>query len=216
MTLTDTHDLRPLLAARDLVFARDDEVVFGPLHLSVAAGDALVVEGDNGSGKTTLLRVLAGLLEPSGGELEWRGAAFDASSREAGSIALLGHHLGLKSDLTPYENLCFRIGLTGLKSGSTPAAALRSVGLAGYEDVPVRSLSAGQRKRCALAALLLCGASLWLLDEPYANLDREGRVLVDRMLETHRMRGGCVVLTSHGGQSTLSSCATLLLGGARR
>ena len=208
---------RPLLAARDLVFAREDELIFGPLGVSLAEGGALVVEGDNGSGKTTLLRVLAGLLEPTGGELEWRGGPWDASAREPGSIALLGHQLGLKLDLSPHENLHFRIGLSGTKAGSTPAAALRSVGLSGYEDVPVRALSAGQRKRCALAALLLSGAGLWLLDEPYANLDREGRVLVDRMLEAHRMRGGAVVLSSHGlGHAALGSCATLVLGGQRR
>lgn len=217
MTLNDTPEPRPLLAARDLVFAREDEVIFGPLAFTLEPGAALVVEGDNGTGKTTLIRVLAGLLEPTAGELEWRGMPYDASGREPGSVALLGHHLGLKSDLSPYENLCFRIGLTGFKPGSTPASALRSVGLEGYEDVPVRALSAGQRKRSALAALLLSGASLWLLDEPFANLDREGRILVDRMLETHCLRGGGAVLTSHGLiHSTLTNCATLVLGNARR
>jgi heme exporter protein A len=100
--------------------------------------------------------------------------------------------------LSPLENLRFRIGLGGLRGGTAPGAALASVGLEGYEDVLVRRLSAGQRKRVALAALLISPATLWLLDEPYANLDRPGRVLVDRMLEAHILRGGGAIITSHG------------------
>jgi heme exporter protein A len=88
--------------------------------------------------------------------------------------------------------------LSGTRAAAAPGAALASVGLEGYEDVPVRRLSQGQRKRAALAALLISPATLWLLDEPYANLDGSGRVLVDRMLEAHTLRGGSAVITSHG------------------
>lgn len=201
----------PLLAARGLRFARDGEPIFGPLDFEVHGGGALVVEGANGAGKTTLLRVLAGLLDAAEGEILWQGAPLDGARRVPGSIGLLGHHLGLKGDLSPLENLRFRIALGGLRPGLTPAIALRSVGLEGYEEVPVRRLSAGQRKRTALAALLLVPAALWLLDEPYANLDREGQQVVDRMLETHCLRGGAAVFTSHGlftpGLSRLHSLA---------
>ena len=206
--------LPPLLTARGLRFSRDGESIFGPLDLVVASGAALVVEGGNGAGKTTLLRVLAGLLDASDGEIAWQGAVLDGGRRVAGSIALLGHQLGLKGDLTPRENLRFRLALGGLRTGITADAALRSVGLEGYEDAPVRTLSAGQRKRSALAALLLSPAALWLLDEPYANLDRGGQQVVDRMLETHCLRGGSVVFTSHGLFTPgLSRMATLDLGG---
>ena len=86
----------------------------------------------------------------------------------------------------------------------TPPQALRSVGLDGYEDVPLRQLSAGQKKRVALARLLLVPAGLWLLDEPYANLDREGITLVNRLLEVHARRGGAALITSHGAYAYTS------------
>lgn len=196
--MVENSDAPPLLEACGLSFARNDEPIFGPVDLAVRAGEALVVEGDNGAGKTTLVRILAGLVEPTAGTLLWQGAPLDRDMRDAKGMALLGHHLGLKPELTPRENLAFRAALDGVRRGMTPEMALRSVGLEGYEDSAVRTLSAGQRKRTALAALLLSGASLWLLDEPYANLDRPGHVLVDRMLETHCQRGGSAILTSHG------------------
>jgi heme exporter protein A len=188
----------PLLAARGLAFDRDGERIFGPLDFSVDAGGTLVIEGGNGSGKTTLIRVLAGLLEPGDGELAWQGVALDGRRPPAGSISLLGHALGLKPELSPVENLRWRCALDGQRVGISIPAALRSVGLDGYEDLPVRTLSAGQRKRTALAGMLLSAAPLWLMDEPYANLDRDGQRLVDRMLETHAVRGGAAIVTSHG------------------
>jgi heme exporter protein A len=207
-------DLPPLIEARGLEFLRDEEPIFGPLNFALRAGEALAVEGANGAGKTTLIRVLAGLIEPSAGELRWHGVSVDADNRALGGVALLGHSLGLKGELTPLENVRFRIALHGLRQGIAPHQALLSVGLQGYDDVPVRTLSAGQRKRVALAALLVSAAGLWLLDEPYANLDREGQCLVDRMLETHCRRGGAVVFTSHGLYApTLTQLTTLRLHG---
>lgn len=198
MTTPHDPDMPPLIEARGLRFAREDETIFGPLDFRVDCGTALAIEGGNGAGKTTLVRVLAGLIAPSEGTLRWRGEAFERLEPAPGRIALLGHQLGLKPDLTPIEHLRFRVALDGIRPGITPSAALRSVGLEGYESLPVRMLSAGQRKRTALAVLLLSSASLWLLDEPYANLDREGQVLMDRMLETHCRRDGAAILTSHG------------------
>jgi heme exporter protein A len=198
-----------LLEARALRFERGGEPIFGPLQFELSGGEALVLEGDNGAGKTTLVRMLAGLIEPSSGELLWQGQLVGPKLYPTGSVAVLGHALGLKAELSAVENLRFRIGLTGLRTGMSPHAALASVGLEGFEDVAARSLSAGQRKRVALAALLLSPAPLWLLDEPYANLDRNGQVLVDRMLETHCRRGGAAQLTSHGQiQPNLSTMRT--------
>jgi heme exporter protein A len=190
----------PLLRARALSFSRADEAVFGPLDFELHAGELALVEGDNGSGKTTLLRLLAGLLHIGGGSLRWRGAAWQRDAY-IGDVLFLGHQLGLKMDLSPRENLRIVAGLHGVREGAEVGAVLTEVGLAGYEDEPVRRLSAGQKKRAALARLLLLPASLWLLDEPFANLDRAGIALVNQLLEGHLARGGAALVTSHGAVS---------------
>lgn len=191
-----------LLEASALAFYRQDEPVFGPLDFSLAAGEIALVEGDNGSGKTTLLRILAGLLHVDEGELRWRGEPWQRDSH-LGDILFLGHHLGLKGDLSARENLAVAAGLYGRRDGLSSGDALREIGLAGYEDEPVRRLSAGQKKRAALVRLLLLPATLWLLDEPYANLDRAGIELVNSLLARHAARGGAALVTSHGAVSFL-------------
>lgn len=193
----------PLLEARGLAFARNDEAVFGPLDFRLHSGEVVLIEGDNGSGKTTLLKVLSGLLEVGAGEIYLDGEPL-TTARLSQQVALLGHAPGLKGDLTPLENLRFAIGVFGLRVGITLHLALVSVGLEGYEHVPTRQLSAGQKKRVALARLLLVPAALWLLDEPYANLDREGIVLVNRLLDAHARRGGAALVTSHGAYAFTS------------
>ena len=191
----------PLLAADALSFQRNEEPVFGPLSLHVSAGEALLIHGGNGSGKTTLLRVLAGLLVPSAGEIRIRG---QQAMREsvAQTCALLGHLLGHKGELTAAENLRFATGLNGQRDGIDIDDALETVGLAGYEDSPARQMSAGQKKRLGLARLLLLPAPLWLLDEPYANLDLDGIALVNRVIEAHISDGGAALITSHGAYAT--------------
>jgi heme exporter protein A len=207
-------DQPPLIEARGLAYAREDERIFGPVDFALGTGGVLLIEGDNGAGKTTLIRLLAGLQEPTEGELLWRGSAY-AGAFAPGQVVLLGHQLGIKPDLSPLEHLRFRIALDGLRPGTSPHAALLSVGLEGFEDMPARTLSAGQRKRIALATLLLGTATAWLLDEPYANLDREGHTLVDRMLDAHCRRGGAVALTSHGMiEPAVARVTTLQLGRA--
>lgn len=190
----------PLLEARALSFHRQDETVFAPLDFQLHAGELALIEGDNGSGKTTLLRMLAGLLHVGAGELRWHGAPLQRDDC-SGEILFLGHQLGLKGDLSPRENLRVAAGLHGHREGASAASALATIGLRGYEDEPVRRLSAGQKKRAALARLLLLPASLWLLDEPYANLDRTGIALVNQLLEEHTARGGAALVTSHGAVS---------------
>jgi len=198
--MTSALEPAPLLEARALRFLRQDEPVFGPLDFALRAGEIALVEGDNGSGKTTLMRVLTGMLRPGEGEVRLDGAAFSLDTM-AGAVVFLGHHLGLKLDLSARENLRVSVGLYGQREGTSAAAALAEVGLAGFEDEPVRRLSAGQKKRAALARLLLLPARVWLLDEPYANLDREGIALVNRLLEGHAARGGAALVTSHGAVS---------------
>ena len=187
----------PLLAAHGLGFSRNEQRVFGPLEFAVDAGEALLVQGGNGAGKTTLLRVLAGLLRQDQGDIRIEGQAADASLR-ARAIAFLGHLPALKADLTALENLQFLCGLHGRRRGQLPGNALGLVGLGGYEDTLARQLSAGQKKRLSLARLWLSPAPLWLLDEPYANLDLEGLELVNRMVQAHLRAGGAALLTTHG------------------
>lgn len=191
----------PLLQAHQLAFARNDEPVFGPLDFHVAAGEALLVQGGNGSGKTTLLRVLAGLLGASGGDVQVNGKPAEREAI-AEHTALLGHLLGHKGELSADENLRFALGLYGQREGITRSEALQQVGLAGYEDTFARSMSAGQKKRLALARLLLVPAPLWLMDEPYANLDLQGIALVNQMIEKHVHAGGAALITSHGAYAT--------------
>lgn len=187
----------PLLTARGLCFNRNEMPVFGPLDFSVEPGEALLVRGDNGAGKTTLLRVLAGLLRADAGSVSIAGHAAGDGGRGR-AVAYLGHLPGLKADLTVLENLRFQCGLHGRRAVRTIAAALDEVSLPGYDDALVRTLSAGQRKRLSLARLWLSPAPLWLLDEPYANLDLEGIGLVNRLVQAHLDDGGAALVTTHG------------------
>ena len=198
--MTAANTAVPLLEARALSFQRQDEPVFAPLDFRLHEGELALIEGDNGSGKTTLMRILAGLLHVGDGELRWRGEPLQRD-RCAGDILFLGHQLGLKADLSPRENLQIAAGLNGRREGMSAATVLTEIGLGGYEDEPVRRLSAGQKKRAALARLLLLPATLWLLDEPFANLDRIGIALVNQLLEMHAARGGAAMVTSHGAVS---------------
>ncbi len=186
-----------LLTVRGLSFSRNEEPLFGPLDFSVDAGEALLVRGDNGVGKTTLLRVLAGLLRADEGMLEIEGQAADRESR-ARAIAYLGHLPAFKADLSSLENLEFLCALHGRRDGRDFEAAMATVGLAGYEDAPARTLSAGQKKRLSLARMWLSPAPLWLLDEPYANLDLDGIELVNRLIVGHLEDGGATLVTTHG------------------
>jgi heme exporter protein A len=187
----------PLLAARGLSFMRNDEPVFGPLDFAVDAGEALLVRGDNGAGKTTLLRVLAGLLRPEAGTIEIDGRP-TATPERTRALAYLGHLPAQKADLSALENLDFLCGLHGRIGTLSADAAMRIVGLDGYQETLARQLSAGQKKRLSLARIWLSPAPVWLLDEPYANLDLDGIALVNRMVEAHLREGGAALVTTHG------------------
>ncbi len=189
-----------LLEVRELAFARRDEPVFGPLDFDLDGGEIGLIVGDNGSGKTTLLRVLAGLLRASAGTARVAGLV-PGDPAAAGTALLLGHQLGLKADLSVRENLATAAGLYGQREGCGVADTIVEVGLDGYADEPVRQLSAGQKKRAALARLRLLPARLWLLDEPFANLDRAGIALVNRLLDAHVAGGGAALVTTHGAVS---------------
>ncbi len=188
-------DVQPLLECTGLCFSRNEERIFGPLDFSLGAGEALQVLGGNGTGKTTLLRVLAGLLAAGDGEVRFEQRVVDQGHLARG-CAFLGHLPGHKGELSALENLRFTAAMQN--SRRSAEQALAEVGLAGQEDNLARRLSAGQNKRLALARLSLSPARLWLLDEPYANLDLDGIALVNRLIAGHVASNGAILLTTHG------------------
>ncbi len=170
--------------------------MFGPLTFAVDAGELLLLRGENGVGKTTLLRILAGLLRADSGEIHLHGKPVDRHERVR-AMAYLGHLPAFKGDLSALENLQFLCALHGSRAIGLEEA-MQVVGLTGYEDSPARTLSAGQKKRLSLARIWLSPAPLWLLDEPYANLDLPGIELVNQLLAAHLQQGGAALVTTHG------------------
>jgi heme exporter protein A len=168
------------------------------LSFVINAGEALQIVGRNGSGKTTLLRTICGLTRSESGHLNWRGEPLDQNKDAYRSELLyVGHENGLKFELSPLENLRTLRDIAGRSRNITLEDALHQVGLRGYEERPVRLLSSGQRRRVALAKLIVVNASLWLLDEPFTNLDVAGTGLVNKLVAAHLDSGGALLFTSH-------------------
>lgn len=168
------------------------------VSVDAAAGDCVHVAGPNGSGKTTLLRVLAGLLTPEQGSVSWRGQSI-ASDRDAysASFSYLGHSDGLKPEFTASENLAYEVGLRRRLGPSAIEETLERVGLARSSHQPARSLSAGQQRRLAMARVMLTAAPLWILDEPFTNLDQAGIDLLSEVIARHLDAGGAALLATH-------------------
>ena len=184
------------LTAEKLACVRGDKRLFEALNFRVSAGQALAVEGANGAGKTSLLRLIAGFLAPAAGRIVVKspqGESDDAEERGR-SIGWLGHLDGLKPQLTVIEQLRFYASLYGKPSNDT---LLEQVGLARQRHLPCRYLSAGQRRRLALARLLASVRPLWLLDEPFAALDTSGQTLVAQLMRQHCGAGGIVIAATH-------------------
>ena len=185
------------LTAENLACVRGDRILFEGLSFHVAAGQALAVEGANGAGKTSLLRLIAGFLSPRSGRILLKTASgeSDDSEERGAMIGWLGHHDGLKPQLTVQEQLTFFARL--YRSTADTGAVLEEVGLARQTDFPCRYLSAGQRRRLALARLLVSARPLWLLDEPFAALDSDGQALAARLMHLHCNQGGIVIAATH-------------------
>jgi heme exporter protein A len=204
-----------LLQTRDLSCMRNDRLLFEHLEIELEAGQMLVVEGPNGCGKTSLLRILTGLRLADGGEVLWRGEPID---RLAGDyfeqVNYVGHHDGVKHELSCLENLRLARAM-GVPSQQDLDDVLDQVNLYAYGETEVGSLSAGQKRRLALARLLATDALLWILDEPFTSLDKASMALFSEVFEQHLQRQGVIVMTSHHDISLpAQSLQRLQMGGS--
>lgn len=192
-SLTNARELRAI----GLEGVRDDRVLFTGLNFAVDPGGVIQIEGPNGCGKTTLLRMVCGFVLPDEGEITWGGEEIQSIRPEyQSSVSYLGHTSGIKEDLTAGENLHVARRLAAI-SAMEPVEALEAVGLRGFETAMVRTLSAGQRRRVALARMLVSDAPLWVMDEPFTALDPRGVKMVEGMLMNHCQRGGIAIITTH-------------------
>ncbi len=187
------------LQAHQLACRRGDRLLFENVSFQVNDGELLLIEGHNGCGKTTLLKTLATLRYPDGGYVSWQGEPILKLADEFRSeLTWLGHHNAIKLDLTAMENLKIACFLNDLVvTDDEVLNALETMGLYGYEDLPVRSLSQGQKRRTSLAYLLLTQSKLWILDEPFSALDVKAVDFLQRVISQHIEKGGMVILTTH-------------------
>ncbi|MFI3180132.1 MAG: cytochrome c biogenesis heme-transporting ATPase CcmA [Methylococcales bacterium] len=183
------------LEARNLSCIRDERVLFSDLNFTLNSGQVLLIEGRNGAGKTSLLRILTGFRKSDEGDLFWNNELIDDTQEFYQDTAYIGHNNGLKESLTAEENLHYAQALA--ISTLTIDDALEQVGLNGYQETFVRFMSAGQKRRLALARLLCTHKPLWILDEPFTSLDRASIKLFENFIGTHANQGSLVIMTSH-------------------
>ena len=188
-----------MLELSKLGCVRGDRRLFSGLDFAVSPGTFVQLTGPNGSGKTSLLRILCGLLAPAEGQVKWNGANIRSLGEEYfTAVTYLGHRHGVKDELSAVENLKVSNGLNGIELTKERArAVLEQMGLAGRDLLPARLLSEGQRRRVALARLLVCNTKLWLLDEVMTSLDKGAVALVRSLIENHLAGGGIAIVATH-------------------
>ena len=196
-----------MFCVSNLSCARGDKRLFSGVSFSLQPGQWLHLEGNNGVGKTSLLRLVCGLSALEEGEITWSNQAVSKDPQTfRANLAYLGHQLALKDDLSPLENLQTDAAIVGRQlTASDAKQALAQMGLRGRENLPVRVLSQGQKRRTALARLLVSSAKLWVLDEPFVALDTMAQNALSEVINAHLAKQGMVLLTSHqavslGGQ----------------
>ncbi len=188
-----------MLEVSNLACSRGDHQLFSGLSFKLRPGQIMQVQGENGSGKTSLLRALCGFMMPAEGKITWHGTDIrNLDEAYYAEVLYLGHLNAIKDDLSALENLRISAGLSGTELNENEAlTALRSMGLKRRELLPTKVLSQGQKKRVALARLLVSGAALWILDEPLAALDVGAVLLIQELVTDHLRRQGMVIFTTH-------------------
>jgi len=200
-----------MLTARKLCLIRGDRCLFREVDFALDAGELLFVAGANGSGKTSLLRAIAGLLDLESGDVLWNERPVSQNRQEfRASLVWFAHRVGFKGDLTPVQNLQFEAGLRAFREVSIDDALAR-VGVEYGAELPMRVLSAGQQRRVGLARLILANAPLWMMDEPFTNLDSDGQALVRELIAEHLAGGGICAMASHQAVSIDASTHRIML-----
>jgi heme exporter protein A len=188
-----------MLKVSSLECIRGDRSLFRDVSFDISDGELLHLHGHNGSGKTTLLRTLASLVKPAAGDIVWQDdSIYELGEEFTRHVMYIGHKNAIKDDLTGVENLMISSLLDGHDVTEDQAwQALDDIGLRGAEDLPVKVLSQGQRRRVALSRLLLTKTRLWILDEPFVALDKAAVAFLQDVIRLHLEKGGMVILTTH-------------------
>lgn len=187
-----------MLECKNLTCVRDERVLFNSISFTLSPGDILHIEGPNGVGKTSLFGLLVGLALPYDGQVLWQGENIsEQRSNYYQNLLFLGHKPGIKPELTAIENLRFFSHLSGLDKDYDVWSILAEVGLVGFEDIPAAQLSAGQQRRIALARMWFSDSPLWILDEPFTAIDKQGVKALETLMLKHAEKGGMVILTTH-------------------
>lgn len=196
------HDSSNTLEISGLTVTRSELAIFSPVNLTLRAGESVQIRGTNGSGKTTLLRAICGLCNTHEGEVYWNGSSiFSQKGRQEcyfqQQLLYLGHALGLKPKLTAEQNLNFYRELRFTPDTELSVKAIEALGIAGYHDELVGKMSAGQKRRVALARIITEPVALWVLDEPMVALDVDGQAWLESICNQHIENGGMLLITSH-------------------
>ncbi|MHB8453655.1 MAG: cytochrome c biogenesis heme-transporting ATPase CcmA [Acidiferrobacterales bacterium] len=187
-----------LLEIENLTCTRGDRPLFQGLSFTLEHGEILHIQGANGSGKTTLLRTICGLSQPAEGQIRWQGTPINHLADDyRDQLCYIGHANGIQGDLSTAENLRFGACISGAGAHADIGASLEQVGLTHAARLPAKLLSQGQKRRLALARLLVSAKPLWILDEPYTALDIRSVSLMNGQLAAHLAAGGMVIITSH-------------------
>ena len=189
----------PLISATNLTCIREERLLFDQLDIAIYAGDIVQIEGPNGSGKTSLLRILSGLSQPFEGDVIFNEQAISSCREEFHqNLLYLGHLPGVKGEMSAQENLTFNLAMHGLCDSSIDIeSTLAQVNLSGFEDSLASHLSAGQHRRISLARLYKSNARIWILDEPFTAIVKQGVYALEQLFKAHIEQGGCVILTTH-------------------